>query len=217
LGQDYPQYATETAWETGLNSLHRKLQDWTESLIGNTTEDQKRRLAEYSYNRSLFMLMLETPGVSLEQKLACYKPIEDAFDKIYPPNHPQLLQKKAQISNMRGCIIIRSGQNDARVIAEPYFEKAYKLYSSIPSTRDTIFLKGNAITGLIGCLADIPLNQERALRLQGYAKELREIYAEYQENADLHCYVAEYPKSIQQVDDALERYRALQLVVSGAK
>ena len=149
--------------------------------------------------------MLEIQHASWDAQVKSYEPIKAAFEECYPTGHPQLVKKQAQINNVQGCIIARSGQKDALALAEPYFRKAYELYSSIPRDK---FLIGNVLSGLIACLVSKPLDQEAAGRLQEYAAELGSIFDEFQEEGNHHLYVAEYPKSIQKAEAALKEYRS---------
>jgi hypothetical protein len=189
--------------DTGHYGLHKKLQDWTEAVIGNETPRQKERLVEFRYNRCLFMLLLEHPDASLEEKVAIYEPIKELLFTTYPTGHDLLLQKEAQINNMQGLIITRSGQTDALVKAEPYFLAAYELYKKIPRNK---FLIGNVLTSLIACETTKPLDPESAAKLKICVKELREIIGEFQEEDNQDSYATEYPLSVQQADEALERY-----------
>lgn len=183
-------------------ALHAKLQPWTEAVIGNETEAQKQWLTEYLYNRSLFMLRLNNPSCTVEDQVNCYEPIRKMLESFFAPTDPVRIKKNAQISNMQGCIIARHNEYPK---AEPYFRQAYELYNSIPRDK---FLIGNVLCGLIACLSKSELNPESAQRLSNYALELGEIIKEFEQEASLHCYVAEYPSSVTKAVTALETYFA---------
>lgn len=183
--------------------MHRKLQDWTEALIGKETIEQRQQLAEYLYNRCKFMIGMHHG--SWAEMVAGYEEMKRVFSDCYPQGDPILLKKNAQISNIEGCIISRSGEPNALRMAEPYFLRAYDGYSSVPRDK---FLIGNVLSGLIACLTNGPLAEERASKLQKYSKELQAIISEFQEEGNLHCYVTEYPQSVQKAEEALARYRS---------
>jgi hypothetical protein len=181
--------------------LHRKLQDWTEALIGKETVEQKQQLAEYLYNRCGFML--EMQNASWDELVLGYDSVLQVFKEIFPHGCPQLIKKEAQINNIQGCIIARSDQKDAKVIAQKYFQRAYGLYTSIPCDK---FLVGNVLTGLILCLVSAPLDQQNAASLLNYSVRLRSIVEEFGEEGTHHCYVEGYIKSLQEADEALKKY-----------
>jgi hypothetical protein len=181
--------------------LHRKLQDWTEALIGKETVVQRQQLAEYLYNRCGFML--EMQNASWDELVLGYDSILHVFKECFPQGGSQLIKKEAQINNIQGCIVARSDQKDAKVIAQKYFQRAYELYASIPCDK---FLVGNVLTGLISCLVSTPLDQQSASSLLNYSVRLRSIVEEFREEGNHHCYVEEYPKSLQEANEALKKY-----------
>ncbi len=183
--------------------LHRKLQDWTEALIGRETQELQRSLADYYYNRCVFMCRLR--GGSAKEKIDSYIPVLAELKACYSPQDQKLIEMEGRIWNMRGLIMHDSGLPDAAKQAETYFERAYATYYLM--AKHDKFLIGNVLTSLIHCFSTKPLDDTRYRQLREYMQELERIVVEFKREGSEHCYVEEYPESIAEAEKALAAFK----------
>lgn len=149
-------YQNIMAHEKNL-SLHTKLNAIVEKLIGTETEEQKRQLVDFTYNRCSFMTSIQ--GGGFQEQFNSYEPVLALIKECYKGDEPIARSLLAQIANMRGICMyqIAKGTPHAFSKAEPYFHEALSLRKALDSEldkNDPLYLKNkrllkNVVTTLI--------------------------------------------------------------------
>lgn len=193
--------------DKGSVNLHKQLNVLYESLTGQETAAALKKLVDFRYNRSLFMVNLSTPG-NLEAQLKCYDDVEVLFEKAFSEEPLELQSRKAQIANMRGLVFLRTEDPERFLKASPYTKLSFalreKLIEAFPTPEANAqqkFLLSNIRTSLIR----IELAAGNADAAIIHVKELKAYIDELMLKGNFHDYIESYQKAIQAVEDFLQK------------
>jgi hypothetical protein len=176
--------------------LQKAVQELTESLLS----DDPKRAVDYQYNRAMYMLQLNHPEATFEDKMKVFAKVSEALAKLDPVDRFRK-GKEAQIDNFQALTCIRASQNlsQAKTMSEKAVRAREELYKSATenSDRETqAYLLANALTALLHLMKTLGIQEEDKVALKGYKELLEAHVAHLDLIGDRNTYREAYDKAI---------------------
>lgn len=212
------------------HQLHHKLNNLTEAIINDGTDEQKNYSLYFAYNRCGFMIDLRMEDVERknaagqtvkvmspekrELKVRNYDLLEQKVREVIGMRHPDGISMVAQVLNQKGLLSIDNDDIKSLEQALPYFRKAldtripllsYYVNNSddVNKLKDQEKLVANSLTGFIHCLVKgEKVTPENLADAQEAAEHLKEFIAELIKNGDKNTYNTNWQRAINKVNEA---------------
>lgn len=210
--------------------LGKKCEELTEMLIGNETIEQRRRLADYHYNRNgVIAERMQHEGQIpagiqdlRETRAKLYEEVKNELKSVCETTDSFLQGKLAQISNMQGLLILQTSKDEKRelreeeaILALPYLQEAFTQRELIVKATEEFTTDGqltrdrkeqeyflsNIRTGIIACL--LAIKSDNSAELEKHVHELEAFEAYMEKIGDQNTYRESYR-------NAIAKYKAAQ-------
>jgi tetratricopeptide (TPR) repeat protein len=178
--------------------FHKRINEVTEALIGEETQEQLELLEEYRYNRAAFMVEQTHPN-DVDALDHCYDKVLELSNKVYAEQPLKLDGRIAQIENMHGVLLFKKGQ---RKQAEPHFQKAFtvreKLLDKFETDKEN-FDQRQLLSNIRTALVIYCIERNELIEATGHAVELGKFIKELKERGNAHSYGTSYQGAITKV------------------
>lgn len=190
-------YSYQNSSNHNKNSeLQKTVQELTESVLG---EDPKMAV-DYQYNRAMYMLTLNHPEATLDDKMKVFAKVSEALAKL-DSNDRFRQGKEAQIDNLLALTCIRANQklSHAKMLSEKAVRARKALYNSATENSDKqtqAYLLANALTGLLHLMKTLGIEDEDKVKVQKYKALLESHVAQLDALGDQNTYREAYDNAI---------------------
>jgi hypothetical protein len=193
-------------------ALQKKLNAMTEKMIGETTIKQKQQLADFRYNRCLFLVKLED-STNKQAMLAAYDTVLTLLQSCYFDTNPIYQGKIAQIENMRGLMALRLEVENKYEVALGCFRRALVNRSTLLANEtnptkigEHKFLRANILTGVVDCMVNMPVTEEGIQDLERHKQFLVDYLNECSAAHNVNTYLTSHVAAIAEIDAILASF-----------